>query len=128
MNLPESPNIGWIGTGRMGHAMAARLLKAGESVHIWNRTRSKAEDLAEYGGVIVDSVAKLAGLDVVFIMVSADKDLLEVTLGEGGVLTQLEAPKILVDSSTVTAATSAKVRAAAAERGVRLLIEPIKEQ
>jgi 3-hydroxyisobutyrate dehydrogenase len=41
--------IGWIGTGRMGHAMAGRLLAAGQNVHIWNRTRAKALDLADSG-------------------------------------------------------------------------------
>ena len=49
--------IGWIGTGRMGFAMAQRLLKAGADVSVWNRTRSKAEPLAEYGATVVDSPA-----------------------------------------------------------------------
>jgi len=63
--------LGWIGTGRMGYAMAARLLRAGCRVSVYNRTRSKAEPLAHVGATIVDSPAALAGCDVVFTSVSA---------------------------------------------------------
>lgn len=117
--------IGWIGTGRMGHAMAGRLLAAGQDVHVWNRTRAKAEDLVSQGAVVVDTVGALAGRDVVFSMVSADADLLAVTLGPDGLLTQATAPRYLVDSSTVSAETSERVRQAAAERGTTLLAAPV---
>jgi 3-hydroxyisobutyrate dehydrogenase len=125
MNFTDGPTIGWIGTGRMGHAMAHRLLLAARPVHIWNRTRAKAEDLAADGGVLVDSVSDLAGMDVVFTMVSADADLEQVTLGEGGLLRQGASPRVVVDSSTVSAATSAQVRAEAAARGVAFLAAPV---
>lgn len=117
--------IGWIGTGRMGHAMAGRLLAAGEDVAVWNRTRSKAADLADLGGTVVDAIAELADRDVVFTMVAADDDLLAVTLGPGGLLTQDSAPRYLVDSSTVSAETSDRVRQAAAARGTTLLAAPV---
>jgi 3-hydroxyisobutyrate dehydrogenase len=117
--------LGWIGTGRMGHAMAARLLAAGQDVHVWNRTRSKAEDLASTGGTIVDSVGDLAGREVVFTMVAADDDLLAVTLGPNGLLVQAAAPRYLVDCSTVSADTSEQVRQAAAARGTTLLAAPV---
>ncbi|MDT4904710.1 MAG: hypothetical protein QOH52_2726 [Pseudonocardiales bacterium] len=117
--------LGWIGTGRMGHAMVGRLLAAGRDVHVWNRTRAKCEDLAADGATIVDRVADLAGRDVVFTMVSADADLLEVLLGEGGLLRQANAPAYLVDSSSVSAAASQQVREAAAERGTQFLVCPV---
>ena len=63
------PTIGWIGMGRMGFPMAERLVKAGYDVKVWNRTRSKAEPLAEQGAVLVDSPADLAGVDVLTTMV-----------------------------------------------------------
>ena len=55
--------IGWVGMGRMGYPMAERLLKAGHDVKIWNRTRAKAEPLAEKGATLVDSPADLAGVE-----------------------------------------------------------------
>jgi 3-hydroxyisobutyrate dehydrogenase len=117
--------IGWIGTGRMGHAMVHRLLIAGRDVHVWNRTRAKAEDLTKHGATLVDSVADLAGRDVVFTMVARDADLIEVLLGTGGLLRQAAAPRLVVDSSTVSSTTSGQVRAAVAERGASFLVCPV---
>lgn len=117
--------VGWIGTGRMGFAMAQRLLKAGADVAVWNRTRSKAEPLAEYGATVVDSPADLADRDVVFTMVAGPSDFVEVTIGEKGVLAQDRKPKILVDSTSVDEEASAKVRAAAAEMGIPMLAAPV---
>lgn len=125
MTTDSKVTIGWIGTGRMGYAMVTRLLKAGEKVSVYNRTRSKAEPLEEYGAEIVDTIAELAKCDIVFSMVSESSDLLQVTVAEAGVLAQTDTPKILVDCSTVSAEASEEVRAAATQRGVRYLVAPV---
>ena len=118
--------IGWIGAGgRMGYAMAERLAKAGADVAVWNRTRAKAEPLAKSGCSIVDGPAALAGRDIVFVTVAASHDLEEVALGANGVLTANRQPKILIDSSTVSEDSSAKVREAAKKRGVAMLAAPV---
>jgi 3-hydroxyisobutyrate dehydrogenase len=118
--------IGWIGAGRMGFELATRLLRAGCDVSVWNRTRSKAEPLAELGATIVDSPAELAGCDVVFTMVAGPDDFKAVTIGDGGVLAvEGSAPRVLVDSSTVSADASEAVRAHAAERGTAVLAAPV---
>jgi len=109
--------IGWIGTGRMGLAMAARLLAAGYDVAAYNRTRSKAEPLAASGATIVDDIAELAGRDVVFTMV-ADSPAFT---GSAHALLDAGFTGILVDCSTVSAEASASVRAA----GARLLAAPV---
>jgi len=109
----------------MGHAMVSRLLKAGCDVHVWNRTRAKAEDLADIGATVVDSLATLADRDVVFAMVSADADLLQVLVGKDGLLRQGPAPRIIVDASTVSVEASERARQAAAERGAVLLVTPV---
>ncbi|MBO0821660.1 MAG: NAD(P)-dependent oxidoreductase [Nocardiopsaceae bacterium] len=120
-----TPTVGWIGTGRMGYQLALRLLRAGYDVTAWNRTRSKAEPLAGSGATIADRPAALADRDIVFVMVSADRDLEAVTGGEGGLLTAGRAPKIIVDSSTVSAEVSARVRRAAAGAGSAFLAAPV---
>jgi 3-hydroxyisobutyrate dehydrogenase-like beta-hydroxyacid dehydrogenase len=118
--------LGWIGTGRMGTAMARRLLDVGADLAVWNRTRAKAEALEVDGAIVVGRPSDLAARDVVFTMVSASPDLEAVTLGEGGLLTDPErAPRVLVDCSTVSAAASQTVREAAAVRGTTLLAAPI---
>src|SRR5690349_22597439 len=98
--MGERSRIGWIGTGRMGHAMAERLLAAGADLSVWNRTRSKAEDLARAGATVVDTLADLADRDIVFTTVAADDDLIEVMMGTGGLLRHPTAPAYLVDCST----------------------------
>lgn len=123
--MAHSLRIGWIGVGRMGFQLATRLLDAGYDVAVYNRTRSKAEPLAEKGATIVDSPAELADRDLVFSMVSAPKDLEQVMLGEGGLLTAESAPRIIADSSTVSVEASEKIRAAATARGTALLATPV---
>ena len=124
-DVSTQPTVGWIGTGRMGAAMATRLARAGVDLQVWNRTRAKAEPLTEHGATVVDEIADLAGRDVVFTMVSADKDLVQVLTGEGGLLQQDEAPKIVVDTSTVSTETSARMREACAARGTEFLASPV---
>jgi 3-hydroxyisobutyrate dehydrogenase-like beta-hydroxyacid dehydrogenase len=118
--------VGWIGTGRMGFALAGRLLDAGHDVAVYNRTRSKAEPLSDRGAKVVDSPVDLADRDVVFIMVSAPEDLAQVTTGDGGLLTHDElAPSVVVDSSTVSTSASAVARRQAEERGAQFLAAPV---
>jgi 3-hydroxyisobutyrate dehydrogenase-like beta-hydroxyacid dehydrogenase len=119
-------SVGWIGAGRMGAAMAARLASAGHKVTVWNRTRAKAEPLTEVGAVVADTIAELRGMDVVFTMVSTNKDLEQVLLGEGGLLADPDdVPRVLVDCSTVDQEASERVRAACDERGVAFLACPV---
>jgi 3-hydroxyisobutyrate dehydrogenase len=115
--VTDAPRLGWIGAGRMGAAMARRLLASGHQVSVYNRTRSKAEAPMPDGAVVVDAVGDLATCDVVFTCVSSSDDLEHVLLGTGGLLRQARVPGVVVDTSTVSAQMSAHVRAAAAERG-----------
>lgn len=119
-----SPHLGWIGTGRMGHALASRLLRAGHTVSVYNRTRAKAESLSELGATVVDSIEELSACDVVFTMVSASADLEEVVL-EHLLCDPDQAPRVVVDCSTVSAESSARVRAAVAKRGGAFLASPV---
>ena len=125
-NSPGSLTVGWIGAGRMGAAMAARLAAAGGDVTVWNRTRAKAEALAEVGCRVADTIADLRDRDVVFTMVSAPADLEQVLVGEGGLLVDpARVPGAVVDCSTVDAETSAAMRTACAEHGVAFLSAPV---
>src|SRR4051812_10331730 len=85
VNLTEK-RLGWVGTGRMGYALVSRLLEAGCDVAVYNRTRAKAEPLAELGATIVDTPADLANRDIVFTMVAGPKDFKEVVAGDNGLL------------------------------------------
>jgi 3-hydroxyisobutyrate dehydrogenase len=122
----NTQKIGWIGMGRMGFPMAERLLKAGYDVSIWNRTRAKAEPLAAKGGKIVDKLSDLAGLDVVFSIVSTGKDLQEVYFGAHGVASgNGKLPGIFVDCSTIAVEESAEIRKQLKARGAEFVASPV---
>jgi 3-hydroxyisobutyrate dehydrogenase len=120
-------SLGWIGMGRMGYPMAERLLKAGNAVAIWNRTRAKAEPLAKAGGKIVDQPSELAGADIVFTMVSEGKDLEQVCFGANGVFAAASGPrpKILVDCSSIGVEQSEAIRAKLTQLGVEFISSPV---
>lgn len=109
----------------MGYAMARRLLEAGCDVAVYNRTRAKAEPLAEFGATVVDRPADLATRDMIFTMISGPADLQQVICGEEGVLSTAATPKMLVDCSSVSAEGSNEVRVALGRRGADMLASPV---
>jgi 3-hydroxyisobutyrate dehydrogenase len=121
----KAHKLGWIGIGRMGYAMAERLAKAGCDITVWNRTRSKAEPLAKSGAKIADTLAELAACDIVFTMVSTGKDVKEVLYGPAGVTSRGGAPKIVVDSTSISLEESAEIREKLGKLGVKLLAAPV---
>jgi 3-hydroxyisobutyrate dehydrogenase len=122
----KTKTLGWVGTGRMGYALATRLLNAGCDLAVYNRTRAKAEPLADLGAKIVDEPADLADRDIVFTMVAGPEDFKAVVLGDRGLLASGgSAPGIIVDSSTVSPDASTEVRAETEAHGVALLAAPV---
>jgi 3-hydroxyisobutyrate dehydrogenase len=117
--------LGWIGIGRMGYAMAQLLAKGGCDLSVWNRTRSKAEPLKEFGAKVVDHLSDLAQCDVVFTMVATGKDVKEVLFGANGVMSKGKTPKIVVDSTSISIPESAEIRSELGKFGTQLLAAPV---
>ncbi len=119
--------LGWIGVGRMGYQMAERLLNAGQDVSIWNRTKSKAEPLTKLGGKVVDKLADLSGVDILFAIVSEGKDLEEVYFGKDGIVTNAKGklPKIFVDCSSISVDDSERIRARLKEHNIDFVCSPV---
>jgi 3-hydroxyisobutyrate dehydrogenase len=124
--MAANTRIGWIGTGRMGYAMAARLTKQGADLTVWNRTRAKAEPLAKHGAKIASALSELAPCDIVFVMVSTWDDVREVIAGPGGLLAA-ETPRarLIVECSSISLEGSAELRSLLAARGIELLAAPV---
>jgi 3-hydroxyisobutyrate dehydrogenase len=120
-----SKTIGWIGLGRMGSPMCERLIKAGYTVKVWNRTRAKATGLEALGATLVDTPADLAGVDVLFTMVSTGKDLQAVYFGPNGVAAGAQRPAIFVDCSSVGLEEGAQIRKAITDGGSAFLAAPV---
>jgi 3-hydroxyisobutyrate dehydrogenase-like beta-hydroxyacid dehydrogenase len=110
----------------MGLELVTRLLDAGCDVAVYNRTRAKAEPLAKLGATIVDTPAELGDRDIVFTIVAGGSDFAQVVTGPEGLLSgDGRHPSVIVDSTTIDAAASAKVRVEAEKRGTALLAAPV---
>jgi len=123
--LPTLTELGWIGTGRMGYAMAERLAKGGCHIAVWNRTKNKADPLARYGAKVVSQPEELATREIVFVMVSTYEDVKEVI---GKVLASGSKggkPKMIVECSSISLEGSAQLRQMLNSKGVEYLAAPV---
>ena len=124
--MSDTPTIGWIGTGVMGSAMAGHLLADGYTLQVFNRTRSRADDLVAAGAQWCDSGAEAAsGADVVFTMLGYPADVREMVLGEGAVLTAMAPGSLLIDMTTSEPSLAVEIAAAAGERDIQALDAPV---
>jgi len=113
--------LGWIGTGRMGYAMAERLAKGGCDIAVWNRTKQKAQPLEKYGAKVVNQLEELSTKDILFVMVSTIDDVKEVI---GKALAKGK-PKMIVECSSISLEGSAELRQMLKEKGVEYLAAPV---
>jgi 3-hydroxyisobutyrate dehydrogenase-like beta-hydroxyacid dehydrogenase len=106
----ENAKLGFIGVGYMGRPIAQRLLKAGFSLIAYDRTRSKAEELVPYGGVVAGDIAEVAsGCDVLLSCLPSDEAVLGVHLGAGGALAHVRPGSLVIEMSTVSPETARRV-------------------
>jgi 3-hydroxyisobutyrate dehydrogenase-like beta-hydroxyacid dehydrogenase len=121
------PTVGLIGLGLMGGPMGLNLLKSGFPLIVWNRTKSKAEDLVAAGAKLAADPRGVAEQVEVLITIVSDPAALEEVLfgANSGALAALRRGTTLIDSSTVSPALARRVAAACAERGVDCLDAPV---
>jgi 3-hydroxyisobutyrate dehydrogenase-like beta-hydroxyacid dehydrogenase len=95
-------DVGFLGTGAMGSRMARRLIDAGHSVHVWNRTRERAAPLEEAGATVAATPAEAArGAEVVITMLADERALRAVVEGEDGLVSGLQSGATHLEMSTV---------------------------
>lgn len=123
---PRDRAIGFIGTGIMGRSMAGHLQAAGHDLHLFNRTRAKAEPLLAAGGHWHDQPAGVAAAsDVVITMVGLPADVEEVYFGSAGLLAAARPGTLLIDMTTSSPTLAQRIAAAAADRGLAALDAPV---
>jgi 3-hydroxyisobutyrate dehydrogenase-like beta-hydroxyacid dehydrogenase len=118
-------NVGFIGLGNMGAAMARNLIKAGHRVTVYNRSRDKAEALAKDGAVIVENPAGAAHTGIVLAMLADDHALRAVCKGPEGVLASLPPDGVMVNMSTVSLAVTRDLTAAFKPTGRYFVAAPV---
>jgi 3-hydroxyisobutyrate dehydrogenase len=120
--LPTPTKLGWIGTGRMGFEMAARLAKGGCDIVVWNRTAEKAQPLAGYGAKVAGSLKDLSSKDIVFCMVSTWGDVKQVI---EKLLSEPDKPRMVVECSSISLEGSAELREMLKKNRVEYLAAPV---
>jgi 3-hydroxyisobutyrate dehydrogenase len=121
-----SDTVGFIGMGIMGKGMVRNLGKAGHKPLIWNRTRSRLDDLVAEGFEVAEDPAALAAAcDVIITCVSDTPDVKEVVLGEAGVLQGVKAGSLVIDMSTISPRATVEIGRRLAEKNVAMLDAPM---
>jgi len=118
--------VGFVGLGKMGAAMAGNLLEAGHEVVVHNRTRTKAERLAQNGARVADSPREVAeGSGIIFTMLPGPPQVDEVVAGERGLLKGAKEGSLIVDTSTSSPVLARELFRTARARGVGMLDAPV---
>jgi len=126
MQLKNNPTIGFIGTGVMGKSMAGHLMDAGYQVLVYNRTKSRAEDLLKKGALWKDTPKELAAAsDVVITMIGFPKDVEEVYLGEDGLINHARPGTVLIDMTTSTPTLARRIAEEGEKKGIYVLDAPV---
>jgi 3-hydroxyisobutyrate dehydrogenase-like beta-hydroxyacid dehydrogenase len=117
-------NLGVIGLGMMGRAIAQNLLKAGHGVTVWNRTRSRAEDLRSQGALIALTPADACKDGVVITCLSDDDSVTAVVLGDHGIAS-VAAGCIHISMSTLGLDLILRLSKTHGEAGQRFIAAPV---
>ncbi|MCG6882851.1 MAG: NAD(P)-dependent oxidoreductase [Silicimonas sp.] len=117
----------FLGLGVMGYPMAGHLEAAGHEVTVYNRTEAKAQAWADghKGGHAAAPRLAAVGAEFVMACVGNDDDLRSVCLGEDGAFAGMSEGSVFVDHTTVSAAVTRELYAAAAEKGISYVDAPI---
>jgi 3-hydroxyisobutyrate dehydrogenase-like beta-hydroxyacid dehydrogenase len=118
-------DVGFIGLGQMGQAIALNLVKAGHRVIVFNRTRAKAEALASAGAEIAESAADACRRPVLITMLAGDDAVEAVFFGDGNGLAALGQGAVHISMSTVSVALSDRLAEAHQKAGQAYVAAPV---
>ena len=112
-------SIGFVGVGLMGGPLARNLIRAGKEVLVYDLSESAVERTLDAGttGKAAADVDELAGCELVFTSLPMPDHVEGVMLGEGGLLSKMQAGAVYVELSTIDPQTSVKLQTAAQEKG-----------
>ena len=121
--------IAFIGLGHMGGPMALNLKKAGHTISAFDLSKTACDQLAAEGlPIAADAVAAIKGAEIIISMLPASQHVEALWLGrdgQPGLLQSVAKGMLIIDSSTIAAATSQKVAKAAEAAGVAFIDAPV---
>jgi 3-hydroxyisobutyrate dehydrogenase len=123
---PGKTSVGFIGLGVMGQSMAGHILNAGYELHVYTRTKHKAEPLISKGAAWEETVEALSGkCDVIITIVGFPADVEQVYLEETGILNHAQKGTIVIDMTTSRPDLAVKIYDRAATSGIEALDAPV---
>ena len=126
MTSNRLPTLGFVGIGVMGRSMAGHLLEAGYPLHIYNRTRSKADALVSQGARWQDSPADVAkASDIVITIIGFPTDVEAAYLGPEGIIANAKPGSILIDMTTSSPKLAQQIAEAASALQLQALDAPV---
>jgi len=121
-----SLSIGFIGLGNMGGPMAANLVKAGHQVKVFDLNQSVVNDLANNGAIAATDAKHCAtDIDLLISMLPASKHVKSLYLGDTGLVHVLAKTTLVIDCSTIDAASAREVGAELGEHGIAFVDAPV---
>src|SRR5699024_7641698 len=118
--------VGFIGLDVMGQSMAGHILEAGHELFVFNRTKSKANNLVEQGATWLDTPKEVAeAAELVITIVGYPKDIEEVYYGETGLFAGAHSGRIFIDMTTSTPSLAVQLAGKGKELNVGVLDAPV---
>ncbi len=118
--------IGVLGLGKMGTAMALRLIATGHELSVWNRTEGRSKPLLREGAILAATPAEAElGCDAVITMLFDDEANEEVLFGPNGLLDALSPGALHIACSTISVALSERLTEEHARRGIDFVAAPV---
>lgn len=118
--------IGFVGTGVMGKSMATHLINKGYEVNVYNRTKSKADELVEIGATWCDTIADLSKTsDVIISIVGYPKDVESIYLDESGIINHAKEGTTIIDMTTSSPALAERIYNEAKTKNINSLDAPV---
>lgn len=124
--MANKQTIGFIGTGVMGKSMAHHLIKAGYALHVYTRTKEKANELIQEGAIWESTVAELTNAsDVVITMIGTPADVEEVYFGKNGIIENAKPGTYIIDMTTSKPSLAIEIYEKAKVKGIYALDAPV---
>jgi 3-hydroxyisobutyrate dehydrogenase-like beta-hydroxyacid dehydrogenase len=118
-------NIGFIGLGQMGRAMAANLVRAGHTLTVYNRTQAKTAALVAQGAMAAANIGQASKGEAVITMLADDHAVEDAALAKDGIVDSLRSGGLHISASTISVALSEKLTLAHAKAGQHFVAAPV---
>ncbi len=126
MCAEQKPVVGFIGLGVMGKSMAGHILEAGYPLYVYNRTKSKADELLQKGAVWTDSPKAISEkAEYIFTIVGFPEDVEEIYLGKDGLITNGRPDTYMIDMTTSSPTLAKKLYEKGKDKGIHVLDAPV---